>query len=305
MNSVKYDSFSLYHPLTQFLFFGFVLAFSMISMHPVCLAISCISGVSYLLCLKGRRGVIFLLRFALPVMLFAALINPLFNHRGVTVLGYLPGGNPLTLESIVYGISAGFMLAGVLAWFACFNEIITSDKLIYLLGRFVPVLSLMLSMILRFIPKFRRDFETAKEICPKERGEEDGAGRKIRFLKMKHAMSCFSIVVTKSLENSIETSDSLKSRGYGLRGRTSYSIYTRSLNDTLLSWFIAFCGLSVLSGFISGGINMRFYPMIKFDFYGNLSLMFYIMLAILEFMPVVLHLCSHHVSEEYRDAAGN
>ena len=30
----------------------------------------------------------------LPVLLLAALVNPAFNHAGVTILIYLPSGNP-------------------------------------------------------------------------------------------------------------------------------------------------------------------------------------------------------------------
>ena len=47
------------------------------------------------------------LRVALPVLLLAALVNPAFNHAGVTILIYLPSGNPLTLESILYGRGGG------------------------------------------------------------------------------------------------------------------------------------------------------------------------------------------------------
>jgi energy-coupling factor transport system permease protein len=39
-----------------------------------------------------------------------AWLNPLFNHAGVTLLFYLPGGNPVTLESMVYGLAAATML---------------------------------------------------------------------------------------------------------------------------------------------------------------------------------------------------
>ena len=34
------DAFSRYHPLVNFLFFALVLAYSMVLMHPVCLAVS-------------------------------------------------------------------------------------------------------------------------------------------------------------------------------------------------------------------------------------------------------------------------
>ena len=35
--------------------------------------------------------------------------NPAFDHEGATLLAYLPSGNPLTLESIAYGVAAAVM----------------------------------------------------------------------------------------------------------------------------------------------------------------------------------------------------
>lgn len=92
------DAFSRYHPLVNFLFFALVLAYSMVLMHPVCLAVSLLGALLYAGQLEGRRALARHLRVALPVLLLAALVNPAFNHAGVTILIYLPSGNPLTLE---------------------------------------------------------------------------------------------------------------------------------------------------------------------------------------------------------------
>ena len=45
--------------------------------------------------------------------LLAALVNPAFVHQGATILTYFPSGNPLTLESILYGCASGVLLAAV------------------------------------------------------------------------------------------------------------------------------------------------------------------------------------------------
>ncbi len=93
------DSFSGYHPLVNFLFFGLVLGFSMCLMNPICLLISLVSATVYHVQLKGRKALRSSLTTLLPMMLLAALINPAFNHEGVTVLSYLPSGNVLTLKA--------------------------------------------------------------------------------------------------------------------------------------------------------------------------------------------------------------
>ena len=39
----------------------------------------------------------------------------------------------------------------------------TSDKFVYLFGRVIPALSLVLSMTLRFVPKFKAQLQTVME----------------------------------------------------------------------------------------------------------------------------------------------
>ena len=152
----------------------------------------------------------------------AALVNPAFNHEGQTILTYLPSGNPLTLESMFYGVAAAVMLASVVLWFSSYNEVMTSDKFVYLFGRVIPALSLVLSMALRFIPKFKAQMQVVSEAqaCI-GRDTKNGSV----FRRVSNAIKIFSIMVTWSLENAIETADSMRSRGYGLPGRTAFSIY--------------------------------------------------------------------------------
>ena len=120
--------FKTYHPVVNFLYFFFVILFSMISINPLILAISLVGGIAYSVLLKGSKAVRFGILYMIPLLVVSAVMNPLFNHEGVTVLGYFASGNPLTLESIVYGICAAMMIVCVIEWFSCFNEVMTSDK---------------------------------------------------------------------------------------------------------------------------------------------------------------------------------
>ena len=72
----------------------------MFFMHPVCLFISLACAWAYAVYLRGGRAVRDGLRYMLPMFILAAVVNPAFNHEGATILGYLPSGNPITLESI-------------------------------------------------------------------------------------------------------------------------------------------------------------------------------------------------------------
>ena len=251
------DAFSGYHPAVCFLYFVLVLGLTMLVMHPVSLAVSLGSAIAYSVMLNGRRAVRFQLRIILPMMLLAALVNPAFNHAGVTVLAYLPSGNPLTLESILYGIAAAAMLAAAMSWFSCYTAVMTSDKFVYLFGRVIPALSLVLSMTLRFVPRFTAQLHVVREAqsCI-GRGTENGSMRR----RVRNAVTILSIMVTWALENAIETADSMKSRGYGLPGRTSFSIYRLDSRDRGALGWLCFCGVYLVCGGLAGGLDWQYTP---------------------------------------------
>ncbi len=253
------DTFSGLHPLVNFLYFGLVLLFGMCFMHPACLLISLASAVAYNIYLNGRRAVRFQLMFVLPMLLLAAVLNPAFNHQGATILAYLPSGNPLTLESILYGLAAAVMLCAVVTWFGCYNAVMTSDKFVYLFGRVIPALSLVLSMTLRFVPKFTAQLNVVTEAqrCI-GRSTSDGS----LLQRLKNAVTITSIMLTWALENAIETADSMKSRGYGLPGRTAFSIYRFDERDRMVLLWLGFCGFFIGCGWLAGGVSFRYYPTI-------------------------------------------
>lgn len=254
--------------------------------HPASLIISLGSALAYAIYLNGAKAVRFSLRFMLPMMLIAAITNPAFNHEGITILTYLPSGNPLTLESILYGIAAALMLASVITWFSCYNAVMTSDKFVYLFGRIIPALSLVLSMTLRFVPKFKAQLHVVSE-AQRCVGRDVSDGTVLQ--RLKNAITILSIMVTWALENAIETADSMKSRGYGLPGRTAFSIYRFDDRDkTALIW-LCFCGFNIFSGWIAGGFQWQYYPVIKGALTGAFPISFQLVYLALCLTPVILN----------------
>ena len=280
------DTFSSYHPLVNFLFFAMVLVFSMCFMHPVCLVISLGSATAYNLYLKGRKGLRFSLAFLLPMMLLAAIINPAFTHQGVTILGYTPNGNPITLESIVYGLAAAFMLAAVVQWFSCYNEVMTSDKFVYLFGRIIPALSLVLSMTLRFVPRFTAQLKVIRKAqrCVGRDVSNGSIPQRIR-----QGVTILSILVTWSLENAIETADSMKSRGYGLPGRSAFSIYRFDERDKYALIWLGFCLWYIVFGWVSDGLYAQYYPDIIFAGISPFPMSFLLVYLALCLTPLILN----------------
>ena len=280
------DTFSGYHPGINFLYFGLVFLFTMFLLHPVSLLISLGCALCYAIYLNGRKAVRFSLRLLLPMMLLAAVLNPAFNHEGATILTYLPSGNPLTMESMLYGLTAALMLAAVITWFSCYNAVMTSDKFVYLFGRVIPALSLVLSMTLRFLPKFKAQLQVVSE-AQRCIGRDTSEGSLLQ--RAKNAITIFSIMVTWALENAIETADSMKSRGYGLPGRTAFSIYRFDERDkTALLWLL-FCGVYLSSGWAAGGFSWRYYPTIRGAAVTPFTVSFQIVYLALCLTPVILN----------------
>jgi len=280
------DSFNKYHPLVNFLYFSLVIGFSMALNHPLAQGISLVCAFFYAMQTDGKKAVLFTLKCCLPVMLLTAFINPAFSHEGVTILLYFPTGNPLTLESILYGFSAGVMIATVFLWFANFNRVITSDKFIYLFGRIIPAMSLVLSMTLRFIPKFKAQLGAVIDA-------QRSIGRDISQGSLWHrsriAITVLSIMITWALENAIETADSMKSRGYGLKGRTAFSIYRLDERDKTALVYLGFCGFYLLTGVALSAFGFRYFPSIRYIGLNTVTLSFQFVYLILCIMPVALN----------------
>ena len=90
------DTFSNMHPFINFIFFALTIGFTMFIMNPVCLAVSFLCALLTALYLNGKKAVRLSLVFLLPMILLIVLVNPIFNHEGMTILTYFPWDNPLS-----------------------------------------------------------------------------------------------------------------------------------------------------------------------------------------------------------------
>lgn len=230
---MKTGFFSL-HPLTALLFFTFqfvvVLAFS----HPAILALNFLFAFSLDFFYRKSDALKSLFKLYIPLFVFCGAFNSVFSHYGVTVLFTLKSGNAYTLEAILYGLAFGAKISSSLIWLNSFNEILTAEKIIFLFGRFSPRLALVLSMSLRFIPLFHRQYG---EIAEARRGIGSVYESK-RLSKLRFAKDNISILITWILERGIDTADSMNARGYGIGRRKAYSPYSFTKRDFSLTAFI-------------------------------------------------------------------
>ncbi len=281
------NEFSKYHPIVNLAYFLAVIGFGVVFMHPVTLAISLLSGFIYSVMLNGKKAVKFNVLYMLPLVIITALINPVFNHEGMTIIFYLPSGNPLTLESIVYGVAAAVMLMCVICHFSCFNKIMTSDKLVYLFGKIVPALSLILSMVLRFVPRFKAQIHT---VLNSQRfvGRDISQGNIIQ--RAKNGIKILSIMITWSLENAIDTADSMKSRGYGLPNRTAYSNYKMQKRDIKALIYITLLSVYIIIGSMFKMLYFKYFPIIKGADISPYGISIFVAYLLLFICPIIIEL---------------
>lgn len=274
------DAFNKIHPFTGLLYFAVVIGFSMFFMNPLCVSVSLCCALLNAVVINGKRAISLTLKFIIPMILLVVIINPVFNHRGATIITYLPWQNPLTLESILYGAASAVMFSSVILWFSVFNTVMTSDKIICLFGRIIPSLSLVISMTLRFVPRFIAKFKELKSarITPQKQGFA---------VKMKILLNELSVMLSWSLESSIESADSMKSRGYGIKGRTSYNIFKFRKTDGIIIAAIIISAFTIIVLIASGIAKYSFYPVLKIEFSGAVSVLFYVVYLAVMLIPSI------------------
>lgn len=280
------DVFSKFHPMVNLVYFVFVSGFTMFLRQPVCLGLGLLAATIYAVYLCGRSVLRSSFFYLLPMLLMIIIINPLVNHQGLTILGYFPNGNPFTLESILYGITGAAILAGIIQWFCCFQQIMTTDKLVCLFGRILPALSLVISMSLRFVPRYRSQFKAVSE-AQRQIGRGMSEGNLV--VKMKNGIRILSIMLTWSMEHALVTADAMKCRGYGLPGRTAYSLYRWSRRDTGLMLLIVLLGGFVLLGAMQGRFYWTCFPKVISAEINGYTIGLYIAYGILAFLPMLLN----------------
>lgn len=254
------EEFGRFHPVVNILFYTLILGITMFVNHPVMIFISFLFATVYFV-IVYKNNKIKKLTGLLGLFIFAGLINPLFSHRGMTVLFYLPTGNVVTLESIMYGIFAAVILVTVMIWLFTFQKIVTEDKIMAVFGKIVPTLALIFSMVLKFVPAFVAHAKETSDINRVMAIANGSEISKMNFIqKVKMQIKNFSITATWALENSVDTADSMASRGYGAKRRTNFNNYKLTPRDIVTLIWIVISGGIVIIGCVLGYVKAYYYP---------------------------------------------
>lgn len=278
--------FETYHPAINLLYFAGTIAAAVLFHQPVYLAISYVCAFVYSVRRGGRRALVFDLCL-IPLIVAFSLYYASYHHFGLTVLQQNLIGNNLTLESWLYGLTLGVLCASVLMWLRCVLSVFTADKVVYLFGRVSPALSLFLSILLRMLPRLKAQ---GKKVSTARQAVGLGPGQGTFFRRIAHAAAIFSTLLTWLLESLASTSDSMRSRGHGLRGRSAFSIYRFDNRDRSLVVLFFICLTAMLMAHFLGQTAIRFDPCVVMSPITPASALFYAAFALFCLLPLLLEL---------------
>lgn len=278
---MKFDS---YHPAINLLFFTAVLACAVSFNQPVFLFLSYGCAFCYSIKLNGWRALVFNLAI-LPVGAAYVWYYSFYNHFGLTTLAINLIGNHITLEAIIVGAVRAVQMAAVLMWLSCLHTVVSADKIIYLLGRVWPRLSLFVAILLRTTPRVKRFAQRANASrC----GVGKGASQGSLFDRIRNFFRMISIVLTWLIESFTETSASMKCRGYTLKGRTAFSIYRFDKRDRSVVIVMFVCISVVLSAVLLDQTRILYNPKMILNRITPFSFVFYAAYAALCLLPFAL-----------------
>lgn len=280
---MRFDS---YHPTINLIYFVAAIGFTIWFDHPAFLAVSCIAAFAYSVKLSGRKALIFNVCLIPLILLWTAWYS-YYTHFGVTKLHVNFAGNSITLESIVYGLVIGVTAAAVIMWMSCVFAVISSDKIVYLFGRVSPRLSLFLSIMLRSVPRVK---QMARKINTSRSGIGCGLGQGQVFRRFINAVHLISIMISWTMESFASSSESMKNRGYLLKGRTAFSIYRFDNRDRSFVVFVFVCLTFMMMAIMLNQVTILYDPEIIINRITVTSYIFYLVYAILLFSPMFLQI---------------
>lgn len=273
------------HPITSFVFFALAFLVAAFSEDPVIRFILLCSFCLYSFLLTGARRGLSDVCFYFLLLLMVSLVNPMFSHNGKTPLFFL-NGNPVTLEAVLYGVSIGVSVIGMMYICKCLSYVMSEDKIYFLIGRASPTFALMLSMTLRFVPLFKERFKKTSD-AQKTLGIYSSDSKTDR---LRLAVSTFTGVVSQSLERSVEVSSSMKARGYASGKRTFYARFVFSPSDTILLVTVCVLALPLVALMLCGVLQFDFYPEITHLRFDAVRIYAYTSAALFGLLPSLLEI---------------
>ncbi len=251
--------FRSFHPFILLLYYIFAIIGIMIYQHPMFLTVAALAILCINLMLDGGQE-LRKWRTMIVLMGFLSLIlTPFFNQRGNHLLFYF-FEKQVFLEAVWQGVMIALTLVCILTIFITFNLVITPDKFIFLFSKILPQWALLIMLTMRFVPLLRKrlieigDIQSVKGLSVKS-----GSLRS----RAENGMLLLQTLLTWSLEESIQTADSMTARGYGQGKRSKYQPFSMKKRDWTALGLLMLGGSFVLFGWWLGDGVLTLIPILE------------------------------------------
>src|SRR5699024_9329654 len=192
----------------------------------------------------------------LIMSIFIIGLNPFLVSRGTTILFYFRG-KQVTLEATVYGITMALFIVTIIVMFMSFNFILNGNRFLFIFSKVLPKTAFLIMLSIRFIPLLKRRLDEINAV-QRVRGMSIKVGSFRE--RIRNGLLQIQILLTWSLEEAIQTADSMRARGYGSGKISSSNPYKMERRDWswLVSLFLLF--IVCLVGRTLGYGKVTIYP---------------------------------------------
>jgi len=188
------------------------------------------------------------------LMVLFLLLTPLFNRRGNVIL-FTVFHLPVTLESLLRGAMGALTLFDLLLLFFTLPRTLTGNKFLFLFSRPFPQWTFAALMAVRFVPLLARRLQTLAEVH-----RTTGI---IQQSKRKTSLALMKVLLSWSLEEGLDTADSMAARGYGSGTRSRYIPYSFRLPDKVGLVILCLLSAGCFSGWYLGDGVLTLSPLLE------------------------------------------
>jgi energy-coupling factor transport system permease protein len=212
--------------------------------NPLYLALTLlVAGINFSVLGQGNataRGWASLVRFGATLWLLTIPFTMLTNHHGDIVLFTLPEswpviGGPITLESLLYGLTGGLAIIGLLLIFSAFNLAVDQARLLRMAPAFAYQAGVVTAIAVAFVPQMASSWQDIRE-AQQVRGH--------RFHGLRDLLPLIMPLLVTALERAMQLAESMEARGFG--GTTvAISPRDRTITQTMMLAGLASLGIGL------------------------------------------------------------
>lgn len=209
-----------FHPITMLVYFMAVIVPTMFFADLKSLAVSGVAAVFFAAVVYRKNPAKDIL-FILVCAAVMGIVNALTVSNGEKVIIFI-NDRAITLESFLYGIKSGIMLAVSIIWFKIFSYYMTSER-IRAIFYHMPKTGLLISMVMRLVPEYVQRYK--KVAALNKNSSKQGI------------VNNMSAVFSWAVESSAEKAQIIKMRDYG-KEKNRYSPYSFKKKDAVVTVMI-------------------------------------------------------------------